>query len=98
MLHSLPALLNDLERRLIAGEDPLPLLAGIRWPDLIEWPRNRQEALELKSRLSQITLLLNGLKAPLQATLMGLNLGSFYQAKGGFPLPASLSLRLEAHA
>lgn len=29
MLHSLPALLDDLERRLIAGEDPLPLLGMV---------------------------------------------------------------------
>ena len=96
MLHSLPALLNDLEKRLVAGEDPLPLLGAVRWPDLIDWPRNRQEALDLKCRLAQITLLLNGLQAPLRATLMGLNLGAFYQAKGGFPLPASVSMRLEA--
>ncbi len=26
MLHSLPALLDDLERRIMAAEDPLPLL------------------------------------------------------------------------
>ena len=94
MLHSLPALLNELEQRLMAGEDPLPLLASIRWPEVVEWPTSREEASRLKLRLRTITSLLNGLQAPLRATLMGLNQGAPYAAKGGMALPSTLSIRL----
>lgn len=94
MLHSLPALLNDLEQRLMAGEDPLPLLASIRWPEVMDWPTSREEATRLKQRLRGITSLLNGLQAPLRATLMGLNQGAPYVAKGGIALPTTLSLRM----
>lgn len=94
MLHSLPALLNDLEQRLMAGEDPLPLLAAIRWPEVIDWPASREDAARLKGRLRGIQALLNGLQAPLRATLMGLNQGAPYVAKGGVSLPPTLSFRL----
>jgi hypothetical protein len=94
MLHSLPALLNDLEQRLMAGEDPLPLLGSIRWPEVIDWPTNHDEAARLKGRLRSITALLNGLQAPLRATLMGLSQGAPYVAKGGVALPPTLSFRL----
>ena len=43
MLHSLPVLLDDLERRLIAGEDPLPLLGAVRWSELGGWPQDVAE-------------------------------------------------------
>ena len=94
MLHSLPALLNDLEQHLVKGEDPMPLVASIRWPEVIDWPTNLQEATRLKARLRTLTALLNGLQAPLRATLMGLNQGAPYVAKGGMAIPSSLSLRL----
>ena len=94
MLHTLPALLNDLEQRLMLSEDPLPLLASIRWPEVIDWPTSREEAARLKLRLQSITALINGLQAPLRATLMGFNQGAPYVAKGGIALPSTLSFRL----
>jgi len=97
MLHSLPALLDDLERRLIAGEDPLPLLGSVRWPDLSGWPKDSTEARRLKHRLSSIHALINGMQAPLQATLLALTESSGYGASGTVALPGSLSLRFSEH-
>ena len=98
MLHSLPAMLDDLERRLIAGEDPLPLLGSVRWPNMGGWPLDAAEAKQLKMRVSSISALINGLQAPLQATLMALNASTGYGAKGSLAVPASLSLRFSEHA
>lgn len=95
MLHSLPALLDELERRLMAGEDPMPLLGSVRWSEVIDWPRNRQEALRLRSRLGSISALINGLQAPLQATLLGLQQNAAYKAKGSMALPSTISLRIQ---
>lgn len=95
MLHSLPLLLDELERRLVAGEDPLPLLSSVKWPELADWPDSREDALQMKRRLGAIKGLILGLQAPLQATLMGLNQQASYHAKGGIPLPPQLSLGFE---
>lgn len=95
MLHSMPALLDELERRLMAGEDPMPLLGSVRWPEVIDWPRNRQEAANLRERLGSLSVLISGLQAPLQAALLGLHQNAAYKAKGGMELPTSLSLRLQ---
>lgn len=92
MLHSLPALLDELERRLVAGEDPLPLMGSIRWPEVIDWPTNLQDAIALKRRLSGISALIHGLQAPVRATLMGLTQEASYQPKGGQALPKVISL------
>jgi hypothetical protein len=97
MLHSLPALLNDLEAKLIAGEDPIPLLAGVRWQQLIGWPTNGPEAVRLQQRLNNLKLMIGALEAPLRATLMKLNGGATYAAQGGMPLPATVSVRLHKH-
>lgn len=97
MLHSLPALLDDLERRLIAGEDPLPLLGSVRWPDLSGWPKDAAEARRLKHRLASIHALITGLQAPLQATLAALSETSGYGAGGTLALPASMSLGFSEH-
>ena len=94
MLHALPALLDELERRLVAGEDPLPLLAAIRWPAHSGWPQDLQEAQALKRRLGTLSALLTGLQAPLRATLMALHGESGYSQKGQMALPDTLSLRL----
>ncbi len=94
MLHALPALLDELERRLVAGEDPLPLLAAIRWPALSGWPQDLQEAQAHKRRLGTLSALLTGLQAPLRATLMALHGESGYSQKGQMALPDTLSLRL----
>jgi hypothetical protein len=93
MLHSLPALLDELEHKLKAGENPLPLLASIRWPDVIDWPRGRAEAGQLQQRLQNLGVLLQGLHAPLQATLMRLDPGATYAAKGGYRATAMVSQR-----
>lgn len=95
MLHSLPALLDELERRLMEGEDPMPLLGSVRWSDVIDWPRNRQDAVKLRGRLGSISALINGLQAPLQATLLGLHQNAAYKAKGGMEIPSTISVRIQ---
>lgn len=94
MLHSLPALLDELEAKLIACEDPMPLLASVRWPEVIDWPTKRAEALRLRERLKHLQILVGALEAPLRATLMKLNQAPTYAARGGMPLPATLSSRV----
>jgi hypothetical protein len=98
MLHSLPAVLNELEHKLMAAEDPMPLLNSIRWHELIDWPRNREEAGKLQQRLEGIRFLVNGLQAPLRATLMRMNPNATYAAKGGPSLPPSVSFRIPRSA
>jgi hypothetical protein len=93
MLHSLPALLDDLEHKIKAAEDPLPLLNSIRWNEVIDWPKTREEISWLKGKLDGIKFLINGLQAPLRATLHRLNPGVTYAAKGGPNLPSTLSFR-----
>jgi hypothetical protein len=97
MVHSLPALLNDLERRLVQGEDPLPLLGSVRWPDLTGWPKDSTEALQMKQRLASLFALINGLQAPLQATLLALSESPSYGAGGMVAVPAPVSLRFSEH-
>lgn len=91
MLHALPALLDELERRLIAGEDPSPVVTNIRWPDIVAWPATREEALRLKLRLTGLQQLLNGLQAPLRAALSGMG-DSGYHPQGAMPLPKTMSV------
>ena len=98
MLHSLPALLDDLERRIMAAEDPLPLLNTIRWHEVIDWPKSRDEFLWLQGKLDSIKFLINGLHAPLRATLQRLNPGATYAAKGGPLLPSTISYRFGTRA
>lgn len=95
MLHSMPALLDELERRLMAGEDPMPLLGSVRWPEVIDWPRNKQEAANLRGRLGSLSVLITGLQAPLQATLLGLTQNAAYKAKGFVALPTTISLHIQ---
>ena len=94
MLHSLPALLNDLEAKLIAGEDPIPFRAGVRWQEIIGWPTTLAEARGLQVRLRNLKILISSLEAPLRATLMKLNQGATYAQQGGMPLPGTVSVRL----
>lgn len=94
MLHSLPALLDELEAKLVACEDPMPLLASVRWQQLIGWPTSRQDALRLQDRLKHMRILVGALEAPVRATLTRLNQGATYAPRGGVPLPATLSTRL----
>jgi hypothetical protein len=95
MLHSLPALLNDLERKLMAAEDPMPLLNSVRWAEVIDWPKTLEEGARLKRKLEGIQYLIRGLQAPLRATLMRMSESSTYVAKGGPNLPPTISLRFQ---
>lgn len=94
MLHSLPALLNELEQKIMAAEDPLPLLSSIRWPELIDWPKTPEEARWLQGKLGGIQFLIGGLQAPLRATLQRMNPGATYAARGGPSLPSLISSRI----
>ena len=98
MLHSLPALLNDLEHKLIVGEDPLPLLAGVRWQEIIGWPTSKQEAITLQARLKNLKLLIGALEAPMRVALLKISKGGNYAMKGGIPLPATISVRIHHNA
>jgi len=82
MLHAVPDLLDTLEARLIAGEDPMGLLASIRWSELVGWPQDRMSAQALQRKVASIQALVNGLQAPLRATLMGLSGGTGYSRDG----------------
>lgn len=82
MLHAVPELLDALEARLMAGEDPSKLLAGIRWSELVGWPVDASGARALKQRLASIQNLLGGLQSPLRATLMGLSDSASYGRDG----------------
>jgi len=97
MLHSLPALLDELEQRLVRGEDPVPLLGSFRWQELIDWPKSREEALAMKRRLQSLQTLISGLNAPIQATLAAFSPNLSYQPAGGVPTPRTVSSRLYAN-
>lgn len=91
MLHALPALLDDLEARIVQGQDPMPLLSSIQWPDLVGWPQDLNEARRMKTRLERLKGLIHGLQAPLRATLMGLRAEPTYSLKGmSVQVPLSL--------
>jgi len=98
MLHSLPELLNDLEQKLIAGEDPLPLLASVRWHEIIGWPMDRTQALALQVRAQNLQLLIGALEAPVRVTLAKLHPTATYGIRGGQPLPGTVSVRLHQSA
>ena len=98
MLHSLPELLNDLEQKLIAGEDPLPLLASVRWHEVIGWPQDRAQALALQVRAENLKRLVGALEAPVRVTLARLHPTATYAIRGGQPLPRTVSVRLHQSA
>ena len=82
MLHAVPELLDALEARLLKGEDPTALLSGIRWSELVGWPEDAAGAMTLKLRIRSIRALVNGLQAPLRATLVGLSDPAVYGRDG----------------
>lgn len=88
MLHAVPELLDVLEARLVAGEDPGALLSNIRWSELVGWPVDQAGAKALKQRITSIQTLLAGLQSPLRATLMGLSASPGY-GRNGIPADAS---------
>ena len=88
MLHAVPELLDALESRLVAGEDPAALLSDIRWTELVGWPEDRTGAQALKRRVASIQNLLAGLQSPLRAALIGLS-GNQGYGRNGIPADAS---------
>ena len=73
MLHSVPALVDELEARIVSGQDPMPLLASVDWGQLVGWPVDLAQARRLKWRIGEVMSLLRGVNAPVRATLMALN-------------------------
>jgi hypothetical protein len=98
MLHSLPALLEEIERTLIQGEYPAPLIGSIRWSEIVDWPKNLDQASSLKHRIARINEIILALSSPLRATLMALGSDTPYKARGTAELPAAMMSRIEAQA
>lgn len=88
MLHAVPELLDALESRLVAGEDPSALLSNIRWSELVGWPENLDGARALKQRIVAVQAVVMGLQSPLRATLVGLS-GNPGYSRAGIPADAS---------
>ncbi len=89
MLHAVPELLDALEAKLVAGEDPAPLLSNIRWSELVWWPEDLKSAMVLKQRIASVQSLLMGLQSPLRATLANLS-GSESYGRDGLPRESTL--------
>jgi hypothetical protein len=98
MLHSLPALLEELERTLVHGEDPMPLIGSVRWSEMVDWPKDHGEASSIKQKISRISEIILALYSPLRATLMVLGAGESYRPKGEAALPLALTTRIETQA
>ena len=98
MLHSLPALLEELERTLVHGEDPVPLIGSVRWSEIVDWPKDQGEASSIKQKILRINEIILALYSPLRATLMALGAGESYRAKGDTALPLALTSRIETQA
>ena len=86
MLHSVPALVDELEARLVSGQDPMPLLASVDWSQLVGWPVDLEQARRLKWRIGEAMSLLRGLNAPVRATLLALNGSATYRPVSGRPV------------
>ncbi|MBI4911404.1 MAG: hypothetical protein HY823_01590 [Acidobacteria bacterium] len=97
MLHSVPALVDEIERRLISGQDPTPLLAGVQWNQLVGWPTNRVQALDLKRRVGEVLSLLGGLQAPVRAALMALDDSGTYRPAPGGSWAQGVKARIQHH-
>lgn len=84
MLHAVPELLATLEAKLLEGEDPTGLLAGIRWSDLVGWPEDADGAQALKMRIIALQTVIMGLQSPLRTALVSLS-GSSDYGRNGIP-------------
>jgi hypothetical protein len=98
MLHSLPALLEELERTLVYGEDPMPLIGSVRWSELVDWPKDTGEASSIKQKISRINEIILALYSPIRATVMALGAGESYKPKGEASLPLEFTTRIETQA
>jgi hypothetical protein len=94
MLHAVPELLDTLEAKLVAGEDPSSLLSNIRWPELVWWPGDLKSALVLKQRVASIQTLLMGLQSPLSAALSNMSGSPSYNRDGIQPKVPRIAPRL----
>lgn len=82
MLHAVPELLEALEARLLQGEDPNQLLAGIRLSELVGWPVDPAGANALKQRIAAVQAVLMGLQSPLRSALVCLSGAPVYGRNG----------------
>ena len=98
MLHSLPALLDELERTLVNGEDPIPLIGAVRWSEIVDWPKDHDGSERLKQKISRINEIIMALYSPLRATILALGSDAPYKAKGHAELPSVYTSRIEAQA
>jgi len=98
MLHSLPAILEELDRTLLRSEDPTPLIASVRWSEIVDWPKDLEQAKAIKEKVARIKEILIQLGSPVRATIMALGSDAPYKMKGGPELPAFFTSRIEASA
>ncbi|MCL1892810.1 MAG: hypothetical protein FWG02_01065 [Holophagaceae bacterium] len=98
MLHSLPALLDELERTLIQGEDPMPLISAIRWSEIVDWPKDNEKAGQIRQKIERIGEIITALYSPLRATILALGSDVPYKAKCQAELPKVFTSRIEAQA
>jgi hypothetical protein len=94
MLHAVPELLDALEAKLVAGEDPSVLLSNIRWSELVWWPEDLKSARTLKQRINSIQTLLLGLQSPLRASLVSLSGSASYGRTGSMAEASMMAPRL----
>jgi len=98
MLHSLPALLDELDRTLLKAEDPTPLIASVRWSEIVDWPKDLEQAKSIRTKIARLKDIILQLGSPIRATLMVLGADSPYKMKGDSELPSCLTSRIEASA
>ena len=98
MLHAVPELLDALEAKLVRGEDPSKLLAGIRWSEMIGWPLDVTGARALKRRIDSLRCLIASLQAPIRATLLAVTDSGNYGRDGAPAEGAFLAGRLRERA
>jgi hypothetical protein len=93
-------LLEEIERSLIHGDDPMPLIGSVRWSEIVDWPKDMDEATSIKRKIARINEIVSALYSPLRATLMafGSGAGTPYKMKGDATLPSVLSTGIEAQA
>jgi hypothetical protein len=98
MLHSLPALLEELDRTLLRGEDTIPLIGSVRWSEIVDWPKDIEQAKAIRAKIARIKEINPQISFSARATLTALSSDAPYKAKGGLELPASFTSRIEASA
>jgi len=98
MLHSLPALLDELDRTLLRNEDTVPLISSVRWSEIVDWPKDLEQAKAIREKIARIKEINIQLSSPIRATIMALSSDSPYKMKGAPELPTVYTSRIEASA